>query len=69
MGAAFQTSADMLFIQKKSIPAEFANIITIVEQYQSLIRRGFNILREEASDLEKEDAPIWQLKPLTTLSA
>lgn len=46
IAAAFQASADMLHIKTKSISVESANSMTIVERYQSPIRRPFIITKK-----------------------
>ena len=56
MASAFHANADMLHIRTKSIPVEFANSMTIVERYHSPLRRSFNIIHQEAPDLDKHAA-------------
>lgn len=56
MGAVFQSNADMLHIRTKSIPVEAAHSMSIVERYHGPLRRGFQIIRREAPDTDKDAA-------------
>ena len=56
MASAFRANADMLHIRTNSIPVESANAMKIVERYHSPLRRSFNIIRQEAPDLDKHAA-------------
>lgn len=46
----------MLHIVTKSVPVGAANSISIVERYQSLLRRSFSIIKKEASDVHNDYA-------------
>lgn len=48
MGAVFQSNADMLHLQTKSIPVEPAPSMRIVGLYHAPIRRAFQIILREA---------------------
>lgn len=56
MGSAFHGNTDMLHIATKSIPVDCANIMSVVERYNTPIRRAFRIIKSETHDLDDEAA-------------
>lgn len=62
MDAAFRSNTDMQNNRMKSIPVEFANSMTEVKQYYSLIRPAQDIHRREGPDIDREDAILVGLK-------
>lgn len=54
--SAFQSNADMLHIQTEFIPVESVDSMTIDEQHHAPFWRAYNIIRKEASYLDKNVA-------------
>lgn len=56
MTTAFLVNADMFHIQKKPIPVQSFNSMTVLERYHAPIRRALNIIEKECPECRNEEA-------------
>lgn len=64
MSRLFQTNAELIHIQTKAVPVESPNSMKFVERYHGPLRRAFNIINSESTDLSNEEALQLSVKAL-----